>query len=220
MIKLIYRVVVAVVTVALLVSGCATKPDTSESIPTRTIAEHEALLTDFKPWRALGSIAIDSAAQGKFNASFAWEVKNQGFDIKLFGPLGVQVVQLSETKDGAQITDREGTLDGDNARVLLQAVLGSDVPIDEMQAWAVGLPGDATELKRDAIGRLENISVEDNEQAFWKVDFKRYTVFENKYLPKSVLVEGEGVTINLSFKKWSRGEVVDNGRLSIPGVGS
>ncbi len=203
-----------------LLSACSVKQDAGELIPVQTVAAREAALRAFKPWRASGSIAVDSETEGKFNASFAWEASLAGFDIKLFGPLGVQVIHLSEDKNGAQITDRNGSINGDDAQQLLTAALGATVPIVQMQDWAVGLPGDATEIERDKIGRLNSMVVTDDSNGKWNIDFKNYTVQENMYLPKTVLVEGPEVAISLSFKKWGRGVVVDSGRLSIPGVSS
>ena len=203
-----------------LLAGCTTKPDINDSVPTLTVPEREAQLRAFKPWRALGSIAIDSAEQGKFNASFAWNVDNQGFDIKIFGPLGIQAFQLTENKSGAQLIDRKGTLEGDNAEQLINSVLGSDVPVGRMQLWMVGLPGDATQIKRDDAGRLDSMSVAAGDDTVWKVDFTRYTLLEKLYLPKTVLIDGNGVSIRLSISKWSRLKPVSNGRLSIPGVSS
>jgi len=200
--------------------GCTTKPDIDESIPVLTVAEREAKLKTFKPWRALGSIAIDSDERGKFNATFAWNVDNQGFDIKVFGPLGIQAFQLTEDKNRAQLIDRSGAVDGDNAEQLIKAALGSEVPISRMQLWLVGLPGDATELERDPTGRLDSMVVTDGDGKVWNIDFKRYTVLEDMYLPKSLNVEGNGVAIKLVVSKWSRATPVNNGRLSIPGVDS
>jgi len=209
-----------VVVLTLLLTGCVLTPDTNDSVPVLTVPEREAALKAFKPWRAQGTIAIDSDEQGKFNASFAWNVDDQGYDIKLFGPLGVQAFHLTQNAEGAQLTDRSGVLDGDSAGQLLHAVLGSEVPIDKMQSWAVGLPGDATQIERDSSGRLDTMVVAEDDATDWKVNFRRYTVLESMYLPKSVFVEGDGVTINLSFRKWSRAEPADGGRLTIPGVGS
>ncbi len=201
-------------------AGCTPKPDISESVPTLTVTEREANLKAFKPWRALGTIAIDSDTQGKFNASFAWNVNDQGFDIKVFGPLGIQAFDLSEDENGARLTDRSGTAKADDAEQLIKSVLGSEVPISRMQLWVVGLPGDAGQIERDELGRLNSMVVDDGDAGSWKVDFKRYTVLENMYLPKSVLVEGDGVMITLSVSKWSRAAPVKNERLSIPGVSS
>ena len=203
-----------------VLAGCATKSDISESVPTLTVSEREAKLKAFKPWRALGSIAIDSDELGKFNASFAWNVDDQGFDIKVFGPLGIQAFQLSEDENGAQLTNRSGTSNGVNAEQLIKAALGTDVPISRMQLWVVGLPGDATNIERDTSGRLGSMLVADGDTNVWKVDFTRYTLLEDMYLPRSVFVDGNGVAIKLSVSKWSRAMPVSNGRLSIPGVSS
>ncbi len=211
--------------VATLLSGCSLKSNTAETLPTISVAEREAMLKAFLPWRALGSIAVDSEEEGKFNASFAWDGNNSGFDIKLFGPLGVQAIHLSQNEEGAQITDRNGTVNGEDAQLLLTEVLGSAVPINQLQHWAVGLSGEATVLERDDVGRIDAMTVAGNQGAVndgegWQIDYKRYTIFESMYLPKTVRIESEGVTISLNFKKWSRGEIADNDRLSIPGVGS
>jgi len=96
-----------------------------------------------------------------------------------------------------------------------------------MQLWAVGLPGDANDVTRDEVDRLDNMTVTDSNDIDWRVGYERYTVFEAMYLPRSVQVESDGILISLSFKKWSRDDVVDgdrlplpDGRLSIPGVGT
>lgn len=206
--------------ISVVFAGCAVKPNEGDSLPTLTVPEREAQLRAFKPWRAQGSIAIDSKADGKFNASFAWDVTGLGFDIKLFGPLGVQAIHLSQDQSGAQLTDRSGTIDGESAEQLLLLALGSEVPINQMQAWAVGLPGNATQIVRDEAGKLSSMIASDGDAKDWKIDFNRYTVYEEMQLPKTIVVVGDGVTINLQFKKWSRAESRDSNRLSIPGVKS
>ena len=65
----------------------------SDNLPVATeqeIVDREARLAAFKPWRAFGSMVIDSKEEGIFNVSFAWDVAVDGFEIKLFGPLGLQ----------------------------------------------------------------------------------------------------------------------------------
>jgi len=99
-------------------------------------------------------------------------------------------------------------------------VLGSEVPVSRMQLWLVGLPGDATKIERDEVGRLDSMVVTAGDSKVWKIDFQRYTVLENMFLPKTVLIEGNGVMIKLSVSKWSRAKPVNNGRLSIPGISS
>jgi len=205
---------------SLSLSGCAIKPSAEQTLPVLSVSEREAKLAAFTPWRANGAIALESPEQGKFNASFSWAVNKQGFDIKLFGPLGIQAVQLTQSPDGAQLIDRSGELSAGSAEQLLQDATGFKVPISELQRWAVGLPGNTTDLRRDQFGRLASMVVEEN-AIKWNVNYSRYTVVGDIDLPKVVNIEGDGIKINLSFKKWVQTKQPDgNGRLRIPGVSS
>ncbi len=203
--------------------GCGTKQSASKSeeqpLSTLDIEAREAKLKAFKPWRANGTIALESEAQGKFNVSFAWDVDEQGYDIKLFGPLGVQVYQLTQTSNSARLVSRSDSINGINGEQLLSQALGVPVPISEMQTWAVGLPGDASQVERDQSGRLETMEVEQGGTT-WDVEFDRYRVMEELDLPRTVLIESDGISIKMDFKKWARAEAADNNRLSIPGVGT
>ncbi len=207
-----------VLVVLTLGAACGTKPDTELLIPTLAVEEREAKLKAFIPWRALGSIAVESEERGKFNASFSWDADARGYEIKLFGPLGVQAFELVKNMQGAVLTDRKGRVSGDSAELLLQAALGVPVPIGKMQAWAVGLPGGAEQVQRDKTGRLNSMVVAENAGERWDVNFERYTNVDNLDLPRTVIVNGDGVQIKLSFKKWLRSEARVNDRLAIPGV--
>ncbi len=212
---------IVLLAVLLSVAACSNvKPTEETMVSTATIAEREARLAAFSPWRALGSIAVESEKQGKFNASFSWETNSQGYDIKLFGPLGVQAFHLIENNTGAQLIDRKGQVSGDTADQLLNAVLGVPVPISKMQTWAVGLPGNAIQIQRDNMGRISSMVVAENESFKWNVDFKHYTNVDGLDLPKAVHVDSDDIQIRLSFKKWLRTGATNNNnnRLVIPGI--
>jgi len=217
--KLCIRNIFIVIALA-SIGGCVINPATEETGPVLSVEEREAKLKAFTSWRAQGSISVDSKAEGKFHASFAWDVEPQALDIKLFGPLGVQVFHIVEDSSGATLTDRSGQVTGDSAESLLQAALGVAVPLENMKSWAVGLPAGASETERDDAGRLHSIKIAEDEQMQWNVDYKRYTLLDGLDLPKTVLIEGDDVSIKLAFKKWSRAQPASNDRLLIPGVAS
>lgn len=201
--------------------GCSTAPVSVEPAVVLSIPERESRLAAFKPWRALGSISVVSEAEGNVNASFSWDSNDQGFSIRLFGPLGIQSVQLTQDPNGALLRDRGGEVFGETAEQLLLAALGVQVPLQQMQTWAVGLPGEADQVQRDEFGRLENIVVAKDSTMPWNVMFERYSSINDLDLPRTVVVDGEGIRIKLSFKKWIRSESSpDTGRLTIPGVGT
>lgn len=203
----------------LVLVGCQNiRPDNLPVATEQEIADREARLAAFKPWRAFGSMVIDSEEEGIFNVSFAWDVAVDGFEIKLFGPLGLQQYQLSEDTNGAVLIADGEKQTGFSSESLLQQSLGIEIPLRRMQSWVVGLPADAQEIERDQRGRLSRmIHVTDSE---WQIEFQRYRQFEDLDLPRSILVAGDDVEIRLSIKKWLKPDEANNGRLVIPGVGT
>jgi len=206
--------------------ACSLVPKDETPIGETSIEEREKRLSQIDPWRASGSIAIDSEAEGKFHVSFSWDASADGFDIKLFGPLGVQAFNLIQSADGARLIDRKDETNADNAAELIEAALGVPVPINDMQIWAVGLPGTAAEFERDDFGRLKQL-VHSDDGTNWTVDFASYMNVDEINLPRVVSISGlvndESVSIKLSFKKWSlerSEEAPTTERLSIPGLDS
>lgn len=210
----------------LVLPACQSNPFASDPqdkepvlVTDASIAERDARLAALKPWRALGSLVVDSEAQGTFNATFAWDVSDSGFDIRLIGPLGLKTYRLVEDKKGARLYgDKE--IVGSSAEELLRNEMGVSIPLVSMQDWVVGLQGAAAEAERDNEGRLSEILVTEKDETFWRVNFKRYRQVDDLDLPKTILVTGDGVEIKVSVRKWSKPDSVANDRLIIPGVGS
>ena len=201
---------------SIAVAGCQSNPVV---VTDETIASRDARLGDLKPWRALGSLVVDSEQQGVLNASFTWEATAEGFDIHLIGPLGLKTYRITENTDGARVTGEDQEYFGDSAEILLQEVLGVRVPLKNMQDWVVGLQGRATNAERDKLGRIRNMLVTDADQARWKVNFQRYAAVDELELPKRILVSGDDVEIKLSIRSWSRPEPANKNRLAIPTAG-
>ncbi len=184
------------------------------------IAARDAKLAALKPWRALGSLVVDSESQGVINASFAWDANATGFDIRLIGPLGLKTYRLVENSSGALIYGGSTELQGPSAEALLRAELGVGIPLASMQDWVVGLQGSAVNPQRDALGRLSQMVVTENDQTQWQVNFERYSLVDDLDLPRTIRVSGDGVVIKLSVREWTMPGVVGTDRLVIPGAGS
>ena len=207
----------SIVSLLLVLTGCAVKPGSEEPLTVLSIAEREAKLEAFNAWRVNGSISLASEKEGKFNAAFSWDASTEGFDLKLFGPLGVQALRITQTPEGAELIDRGGEVRADSAEQLLLAATGFTVPISQMQIWAVGLPGDGVDVQRDEAGRLTGMVVEEPGMA-WNITYPRYSVVDGIDLPRRIEIDSDGVTIKLSLKRWIRSNQPVSDRLSIPGA--
>ncbi|OED36395.1 outer membrane lipoprotein LolB [Chromatiales bacterium (ex Bugula neritina AB1)] len=204
---------------ALLVS-CQSTPIKGPPATAQSIAQREVSLAALKPWRALGSLVIESKKQGVFNVSFAWDANLDGFDIKLFGPLGVQAYRVTQASGSSRLVSKEDTFVGDSAESLLLDALGVRVPLNSMQDWVVGLQGDATRIERDRSGLLRELVVAGEQEQQWDVNFRRYTRHDNLALPSFIVVKGDGLEIRMTVKKWTKPKATSNGRLRVPGVDS
>ncbi len=189
-------------------------PEVTES----DIQQRDSQLAALKPWRALGSLVVDSRREGTFNASFAWDANESGFDIRLIGPLGLKIYRIVEDKDSATLIDGDNETRGATAEALLRDVIGVAIPLVEMQDWVVGLQGTATQARRDRVGRLSSMVIDRNDETRWRVNFQRYSKVDDLDLPKVILVSAEGIDITLSVHKWTKSDVPSNTRLLIPGI--
>lgn len=196
-----------------ITAGCQSNP---VRVTEASVATRDAKLAALKPWRARGSLAVDSKQQGAVNATFTWDVNNNGFDIRLIAPLGLKTYRVVENQQGATLTGDGQVYTGPSAELLLLDALGVRIPLINMQDWAVGLQGKANTAKRDRRGRIVRMSVTDEDQTRWNVNFERYSSVNDLDLPQRIAVTGDGVEIKLSINNWSQPETVDENRLMIP----
>ena len=199
--------------VAALTAGCQTTP---VRVADETIAVRDARLVALKPWRASGSIAVDSETQGVVNATFSWNVNHHGFDIRLIGPLGLKTFRVTEDQHGAVLTGDGEEFSGTSAELLLLDALGVRIPLVDMQDWVVGLPGNAETASRDSRGRIKKMRVTNADNTSWNVNFKSYTLLDDLDLPRRITVSGEDMEIKLSINDWSQPHTPDTNRLVIP----
>ncbi len=206
-----------------LLASCAGPAPSPRVADPAAIEAREARLLRFDRWRSQGSLSLDSEEQGIFNVSFAWDANPDGFDIRLFGPLGKQVYRVSQDIYGATLwRDNDPPVYGGSADELLQLASGIAIPVEQMRYWAVGLPGEAEHdsIERDGRGRLRKMRVENADGSRWALDFKRYRSVNAMDLPREIHVSGDGVEIELTIRNWSLpGDPIDDsGRLRIPGI--
>jgi outer membrane lipoprotein LolB len=202
-----------VLAVAALTAGCQTNP---VQVTEESVAARDARLAALKPWRASGSIAVDSKEQGVVNATFSWNVNNNGFDIRLIGPLGLKTFRVVEDQQGAVLTGDGEEFFGTSAELLLLDALGVRIPLVNMQDWVVGLQGNADTATRDRRGRIRKMRVINADDTHWNVNFESYASVDDLDLPRRIAVSGEGMEIKLSINDWSQPRTPDTNRLQIP----
>ena len=163
-------------------------------------AQRQPALAALQSWRANGRLAVSSTDQGG-SASFDWQERSNQRHIRLNAPLGQGGAILLETPEGAMLTTTDKQqFYGDDGETLLLEAFGWPVPLADLSAWIIGLPGsvDRNDYLLDAYGRIDTL-----QYGPWKVDFKSYQQQDNGLeLPERVFLRNGDVQVRFAVAKW------------------
>jgi outer membrane lipoprotein LolB len=174
-------------TAALWLAGCASvgqRPPVAN--PQHTWETRQQHLQVLHNWELKGKVGL-RGGETSGQANLVWQRDADHHQIRLFGPFGGGMVQLTQDPGRAQLRDsKKKTYNGDNARALLLQTTGWEIPFDSLTYWVIGVPapGDAGPLVLDPWGRLASL-----EQSGWRIripDYRRVSGYE---LPRTVELE-------------------------------
>jgi outer membrane lipoprotein LolB len=196
---------------ALLCFACAAprpSPPT-EHVQQLWQARASALLT-IQRWELRGRLAIRTDERGG-QASLTWRRDGARHSIRLNGPLGRGVVQVTQDETGATLQDAEQRLfHAANAEELLYRYSGWQLPLANLNYWVRGvpvpdLPG-AREL--DDSGRLKTLR-----QQGWEVQYQDYAQSGNHelpsrltltYAPDRATLDAPAIEVRLVIDRWAQ----------------
>ena len=195
----------------LALAGCATGPmadagaaDSPAVDPTSVDARRAAL----DAFRVAGSLGYWTEEQNLV-ARLDWREVPGRTEVDLVAPLGLGRLALVEGPGGATLS-RSGAppATGPSGGALLQRELGlaAPVPLGAMRDWLRGLPGEgATDVRRDAAGRLETLLWADATGARWFARVRRWTEAGGLELPALVTARSGDRRLRLALSDWRPG---------------
>ncbi len=161
--------------------------------------ERQKQLMALQTWSAQGDAAAHSDTKG-WNASFSWQQTKNDYAMQLFGPLGLNRMQL--TGDPSQSTLKTGsqTFTAPNAELLLQQQTGWQLPVADLNYWLRGLPApQGSKFKRSF--DLNNHIVHLNQQG-WDILYLRYVSVKGIDLPDRILLSNPQWQVHLVVRRW------------------
>jgi len=167
--------------------------------PAGSWAQRQVQLQSADRWRFEGRFAISGVESGG-SGGIRWTQKNARSDVSVFGPLGAGGLEIA--LDGNELrvkTSRGESLDGEQARQLIEDRLGAALPLVAMRYWLLGVaaPGsDASETLGDN-QRLAALT-----QQGWDVRFAEYQAVAGDLLPARVDAVRAGVKVKLRISRW------------------
>ena len=155
---------------ALGVAGCATGPRPVPEDTEGAWRDHREQLRSLERWRAEGRLSVRTGTEGG-QASFVWiEEGAGGFRLRLSGPWGQGGARLQGGGSRATLVAADGQrFVGRDARGLLSALYGWEIPVGPLRRWLIGLPTDGAAYTLDRFGRLETL-----DWRGWRLDYGRY----------------------------------------------
>ena len=139
---------------SVIVSGCTTVP--TSTVPTRSLTTAQTPATQF----ALSGRFSAKAANEQVSGQFRYTENGGKRTLNLFSPLGTPLAEIIATRDGATLTQANGsTQTAASLAALLRTVI--DLPVTDamMSAWLQGVPSGPTVeaekgTERDGAGLL------------------------------------------------------------------
>ena len=179
----------------LLMAGCATAPAPRSSQPAAAMTA----------WQLNGRVSLTRGEEG-WHAGLYWQEQDDTFYLRVSGPLGQGGFQLNGDASGVVLVaaDRKSYAAPD-AEALLVQVTGWRLPVRGLRYWIRGLPEPAAgkvQATRDEAGRLRRL-----EQSGWSIEYQRYQVVGEIYLPAKLRLIHDDITVRIVVDQWEPGDI-------------
>ena len=160
------------------------------------------------------------------SARISWLQVDDQLDVSLAGPLGIGNAKL-DSKSGSAVLSRGGRVvaQGPSVDRVLQQGLGlqAPVPLEQLQDWVRGLPGNAKSIVRDEQSKLSSLRFTDEHGTRWQARFLRYSDLDGLEVPSLIVASGGPYSVRLVLKNWQKvtdlvvpEKLQSNTRLAIP----
>jgi len=184
----------------LVMAGCAVAPPLPPAAPGATETRRAALQAR-EAWQIAGRVAVVAQGEGA-SASLDWRQAGAASDLTLRGPLGSGTLRVFLSGDEVLIEDGEARLVGEDARMLLRARLGAEVPVRQLRYWVLGVPApDSPFVEASGPGGLPAALDQDG----WRIEFDRYRTVGDDLLPARVDLQQGTSRVKLSLSRWEFG---------------
>jgi outer membrane lipoprotein LolB len=200
---------------SIILSGCATKPDSSLKNDNKIVTSEqraEELLKN-KKWQLKGKIAFiqeiknnEGIEDKRESASIIWQVNEnkQTQELNLTSYLGINVLQLKSNQDQHLIKVDGKEYRGTNLSQLIYSLTGLPLPTEALNFWLKGLPYKTDDvLKTDENTQLPKSMSSYYHNALWQINYSNYQRFDGFNMATKFIIKKENLLIKVAIKNWS-----------------
>ncbi|MBF0752351.1 MULTISPECIES: lipoprotein insertase outer membrane protein LolB [unclassified Pasteurella] len=167
-----------------------------------TWQQHLQKIEKIQQYRAKGQIGYISPTE-RFSSRFEWQYQNpQSYTLKLYSLISKSTLLIEMNAKGMTISDNNGNRQSArNAKLLLQEMIGMDIPLEHLAYWLKGQPAANADYKVGMNHRLGAFSYP-LEGSIWTADYLTYHA-ENS-MPENILLKNQNTaqTLKIRVDEW------------------
>ncbi|OOF50984.1 lipoprotein localization factor LolB [Rodentibacter genomosp. 1] len=167
-----------------------------------TWQQHLQKIEKIQQYRAKGQIGYISPTE-RFSSRFEWQYQNpQSYTLKLYSLISKSTLLIEMNAKGMTISDNNGNRQSArNAKLLLQEMIGMDIPLEHLAYWLKGQPAANSDYKVGMNHRLGAFSYP-LEGSIWTADYLTYHA-ENS-MPENILLKNQNTaqTLKIRVDEW------------------
>ncbi|NVK56480.1 MAG: outer membrane lipoprotein LolB [Alteromonadaceae bacterium] len=167
----------------MFLTACATRPPPPEGkidLPVQLLR-----LDQIKQWQINGKLALKGPEQS-VSASMRWQVEDPLFTFRLSNFLGVTLVDMTQSADGARLEADDEVYTDASASALLYTTTGWDIPLAQLLSWVKGVPLPSDSYTLNDNGLLKRLIPGCRQCQGWVVDYSSYGQVEDVWLPHNI----------------------------------
>lgn len=192
---------------ALLLNACtldAERPTDVQYIDKNDAAwqQHLQQIQQIQSYRAQGQIGYISPKE-RFSSRFDWQYQHpQSYQLKLYSLISKATLLIEMHPRGITISDNQGNMQSAvNAKLLLQEIIGMDVPLEHFAYWLKGQPAKNADYQV-GINHLLGSFAYNVDGTQWTADYLSY--HSNK-MPENILLKNTATkqTLKIRVDDWA-----------------
>lgn len=165
--------------------------------------QHLQKIEKIHQYRAKGQIGYISPTE-RFSSRFEWQYKNpQSYTLKLYSLISKSTLLIEMHPQGMTISDNNGNRQSArNAKLLLQEMIGMDVPLEHLAYWLKGQPAINSDY-RVGVNHLLGTFSYPLDGSIWTADYLTYHA-ENS-MPENILLKNQNTsqTLKIRVDEWT-----------------
>ncbi|HQW57607.1 MAG TPA: lipoprotein insertase outer membrane protein LolB [Gammaproteobacteria bacterium] len=161
-------------------------------------------ISNLQDFEAIGKVGFSDGKQGG-NASIVWEQHPQSYQIRLYGPLGSNTVQIKGDSNRVSLTRTDAKIiTASTPEALVQQELGWIIPVSGLRYWLRGLPAPGLAPKAMLLDNSDRLWQID--QQGWNIEYQAYKPIDGHDVPCKLLLRNGSIRLKFIFDRWSLGE--------------